>query len=84
MTCGGPDRSRTHILCDRYGILIWQEFIQSSSGVDNPTGGVYFSDNYLLLLPGESRAIAAEWHNVPEPDRRLQLQGWNTSTAVIS
>lgn len=22
-------------LCDRYGILIWQEFIQSSSGIDN-------------------------------------------------
>ena len=22
-------------LCDRYGILVWQEFIQSSSGVDN-------------------------------------------------
>lgn len=22
-------------LCDRYGILVWQEFIQSSSGIDN-------------------------------------------------
>ena len=38
----------------------------------------------LLLLPGESRTIAAEWHNVPEPDRHLQVQGWNTPTVVFS
>jgi beta-mannosidase len=32
-------------LCDRYGILVWQEFIQSSSGIDNtPSEDVHFLD----------------------------------------
>ena len=47
-------------------------------------GGVYFSDNYLLLLPGESRAIAAEWQNVPERQRRLQVQAWNAPSVILS
>ncbi|GBF75070.1 hypothetical protein PA598K_03451 [Paenibacillus sp. 598K] len=29
------ERTRLYEQCDRHGILIWQEFIQSSSGVDN-------------------------------------------------
>lgn len=34
---GGGIIEKTYLyeLCDRYGILIWQEFIQSSSGIDN-------------------------------------------------
>ncbi|HBQ63540.1 MAG TPA: hypothetical protein DD727_01145, partial [Clostridiales bacterium] len=32
-------------LCDRYGILVWQEFIQSSSGIENvPAKGKDFLD----------------------------------------
>lgn len=32
---GVIEREEFYALCDRHGILIWQEFIQSSSGVDN-------------------------------------------------
>jgi Glycosyl hydrolases family 2, TIM barrel domain len=140
-------------LCDRYGILVWQEFIRSSSGMDNhppedaefaamliaqaeqiiprrrnhPSLSEFGVEGYtkkrtieahiapanrwpatrdnpayfhtaswwikegtlqaacgdLLLLPGESRMIVAEWHNIPEPDRRLQVQGWNTPAVAF-
>lgn len=37
-------------LCDRYGIMVWQEFIQSSSGIDN----VPCKDKDYLALLGET------------------------------
>ena len=41
-------------LCDRYGLMIWQEFIQSSSGIDNiPSKRPEFLD----LLEKTARAV---------------------------
>jgi beta-mannosidase len=47
-------------------------------------GYVYFSDNYFCLFPNESRTIAAEWSNVLEGERRIQLSGWNTAAMEIT
>lgn len=46
--------------CDRLGILIWQEFIQSSSGVENvpPT-----TKSYLKLLRKNARAMVLQKRN---------------------
>lgn len=41
-------------LCDRYGIMIWQEFTQSSSGIDNEPP---VSDSYLDLTDRHARAM---------------------------
>jgi beta-mannosidase len=41
-------------LCDRYGIMVWQEFIQSSSGVDNIPSKL---PEFLALL--KKTAVAA-------------------------
>ena len=42
------------------------------------TGFVYFSDNHLCLLPGETRTIAVDWRDAPLSERRLSVGGWNT------
>ncbi len=46
----------------------------------NPVGSPHhplFSDNYLTLLPGESRTVSVEWqHPMPE-EQSLQITGWN-------
>jgi hypothetical protein len=44
-------------------------------------GFVYFSENYVCLFPGESRAITALWHGGVERDRVLEVRGWNTGEA---
>ncbi|HSJ56467.1 MAG TPA: glycoside hydrolase family 2 TIM barrel-domain containing protein, partial [Anaerolineae bacterium] len=49
-------------LCDRLGILVWQEFIQSSSGVDNVPP---VDEGYIDLLAGEAAQIVARKRNHP-------------------
>lgn len=49
-------------LCDRLGIMVWQEFIQSSSGIDNiPPDDPAF----LALLESEARQIVPRKRNHP-------------------
>jgi beta-mannosidase len=49
-------------LCDRLGIMVWQEFIQSSSGIDNlPPDDPAF----LARLESEARAIVPRKRNHP-------------------
>jgi beta-mannosidase len=47
-------------------------------------GGVFFNDNYLMLLPGEGQTLEVEWLKVPETERQLQLSGWNIPTIKLS
>jgi len=49
-------------LCDRFGILVWQEFIQSSSGIDNrpPTDPAY-----LAMIEKQARQIVPRRRNHP-------------------
>ena len=47
-------------LCDAYGILVWQEFIQSSSGIDNIPSK---RPEFLKLIEQTARAILPEKRN---------------------
>ena len=47
-------------LCDAYGILVWQEFIQSSSGIDNIPSK---RPEFLKLLEQTARAVLPEKRN---------------------
>lgn len=47
-------------LCDENGILIWQEFIQSSSGIDNKPCE---EDKFLKLLEANAKAAVLEKRN---------------------
>ncbi|MBR5312502.1 MAG: hypothetical protein IKU40_06440 [Clostridia bacterium] len=47
-------------LCDRYGIMVWQEFIQSSSGIDNIPSK---RPEFLALCEATARAAVTEKRN---------------------
>ena len=49
-------------LCDRYGILVWQEFIQSSSGMDNNAPE---DPEFVGWVAGEARQIVKGRRNHP-------------------
>lgn len=49
-------------ICDRLGILVWQEFIQSSSGIDNQPP---VDSDFLTLLECEAEAIIPRLRNHP-------------------
>ena len=56
------EREAFYALCDRYGILVWQEFIQSSSGVDNiPTE----DPEWVAHMAEEARRIVPLRRNHP-------------------
>ncbi len=49
-------------LCDRLGILVWQEFIQSSSGIDNTPPS---DPEFVARYAGEARRIIPRKRNHP-------------------
>lgn len=61
------ERELFYDLCDREGILIWQEFIQSSSGTDNVPPA---TPSFLSLLEAEAEAI------IPQKRNHASLAVW--------
>lgn len=49
-------------LCDRYGIMVWQEFIQSSSGIDNRPST---SPEYLAYIRDQAEKMIPRRRNHP-------------------
>jgi beta-mannosidase len=56
------EKESFYTLCDRYGILVWQEFIQSSSGIDNRPPE---SAAHVEMLFEEARQIIPRKRNHP-------------------
>lgn len=54
------EREEFYDLCDRYGIMVWQEFIQSSSGIDNEAS---VDNNFLQLLKKTAEAVIRQKRN---------------------
>ncbi len=46
---------------------------------------VYYDDNYISLMPGESRTISFEFERdyLPEGDPTMAVEGWNVNSAII-
>ncbi|MFD2611938.1 glycoside hydrolase family 2 protein [Paenibacillus gansuensis] len=73
---GGLIEKRTlYDLCDRHGILVWQEFIQSSSGIDNVPSKL---TGFLDLL-GKSAAAALK-----EKRNHVSLAVWSGGNELMS
>lgn len=56
------EREDFYQMCDAYGIMIWQEFIQSSSGIDNQPS---CEPEFLRLMDEEARVIISRKRNHP-------------------
>jgi beta-mannosidase len=56
------ERELFYDLCDRHGIMVWQEFPQSSSGLDNRPAT---DDDYLELIRTQAPALVAQRRNHP-------------------
>jgi hypothetical protein len=54
--------------------------------LDSATGGrilpAYFSDNYVSLLPGETREITVDYRTQGEP--QLAIRGWNVPSGMLT
>ncbi|MFB9324740.1 glycoside hydrolase family 2 protein [Paenibacillus aurantiacus] len=74
---GGGLIEKTYLyeLCDRYGILIWQEFIQSSSGIDNVPSQ---RPEFLKLL--ERTAVTA----LKDRRNHVSLAVWSGGNELMS
>jgi beta-mannosidase len=56
------EKDEFYDLCDQYGILIWQEFIQSSSGIENEPSK---EESYIRMLVEEAKEIIPRKRNHP-------------------
>lgn len=56
------EREAFYELADRYGILVWQEFIQSSSGIDNDPPE---SPEFVTMMTREAEGIIPRRRNHP-------------------
>jgi beta-mannosidase len=56
------EREPFYELCDELGIMIWQEFIQSSSGIDNEPSS---DEGYLRYIDAQAREIIPLRRNHP-------------------
>lgn len=84
------EREEFYDLCDESGIFVWQEFIQSSSGIENKPSeepeavGVRFEDrgepdekNYLIFSDNY-------FYLMPGEEKRILVSGTGQREAVIS
>jgi hypothetical protein len=44
----------------------------------------YFNDNYVSLLPGETREITLDYEAQGPGETRLAIRGWNVTSRIIS
>lgn len=69
------EKTRLYELCDENGILVWQEFVQSSSGVDNIPSK---RPEFLELLERSARAALATRRN------HVSLAVWSGGNELMS
>lgn len=69
------EREEFYNLCDELGILVWQEFIQSSSGIENKPSE---APEFLALMDQEARQI------IPEKAHHPSLAIWGGGNELQS
>lgn len=72
---GVIEKSYFYDLCDRHGILVWQEFIQSSSGIDNIPSKL---PKFLKLLEQTAKSALSGRRN------HVSLACWSGGNELMS
>jgi exo-1,4-beta-D-glucosaminidase len=61
---------------------------QISAAIRTPSGGliapVFWSDNWIELLPGESRTLTALLPDTASANTIVQISGWNIAPQTIT
>ena len=68
------EKEEFYDLCDEYGIMVWQEFIQSSSGIDNIPSK---RPEFLALCEKTARAV------IPEKRNHTSLTFWSGGNELM-
>jgi exo-1,4-beta-D-glucosaminidase len=80
-----PRGRELHVHLDNgSGVLAFQ----ISAAIRTPSGGliapVFWSDNWIELVPGESRTLTALLPDSAPGDTIMQIQGWNIASETIT
>jgi len=80
------ETSRVHVTLENKGTAA---ALENKLTLVNATDGTrilpaYYSDNYVALLPGETREVEIEYSaSASNGDPRVNLRGWNLAPTVI-
>ena len=80
------DKVRVHVQIENHGT---SAALANKLTLENAADGsrilpAYWSDNYISLLPGESRTVEIEYSaNVAQSPARLEIRGWNLVAVTI-
>ena len=64
------------------GMAFFLQLRLVKQGTDEDAAPVFWSDNYVSLLPGESRVLTATF--VPNTAISVKLEGWNAQSRVVA
>jgi hypothetical protein len=80
------DEINVHVQIEKHGAAaaLANKLTLESASDDSRILPAYLSDNYVSLLPGETRTIEIEYRaNAAQGPAKLEIRGWNLPASAI-